>query len=191
MKIFQKLAGYFLQGVLLIVPVAATAYVVYSLFTFIDGLIPVEVPGLGLLILLVIITLLGFLGSSFIAQPFIAYFQHVLEKAPLLKSIYTAVKDLTQAFVGKKKSFEQPVLVRMSSNLQIEKLGFITRKDLSIIGISDQKVAVYLPHSYAFSGVLCVVPAENVTPIDAKATDVMKFIVSGGVTDIDLKTNEK
>jgi uncharacterized membrane protein len=186
MKIFQKIIGFFFQGILLTVPLAATIYVVYRLFVAIDGIIPVDIPGLGLLTLLVLISLLGFLGTTFIAQPVIFYFQRLLNKAPALKSIYSTVKDITTAFVGKKKSFEQPILVKMNKDADIEKLGFITRKDLSSIGVKGNKVAVYLPHSYAFSGNLYIVPAENITPIDAKASDVMKFIVSGGVTNIEL-----
>lgn len=184
MKVFQKLVGYFFQGILLSVPAAATVYVVYRLFQAIDGIIPIDIPGLGLVTLIVIITFLGFIGSTIIAQPIIYYFQRLLNKAPALKSIYTTVKDITTAFVGKKKSFEQPVLVKMIRDSDVEKLGFITRKDLTSIGVTGAKVAVYLPHSYAFSGNLFIVPAENVSPINAKASDVMKFIVSGGVTNI-------
>lgn len=181
----KKLAGYFLQGILLATPVAATIYVVFSLFQFIDGIIPVDIPGLGVLILLILITLLGFLGTTIIAQPIILYFQHIIDKAPVLKSIYSAVKDLTTAFVGKKKSFDQPVLVKMSEDSEIEKLGFITNTDLNQLGIADEKVAVYFPHSYAFSGNLFIVPKKNVQLLDRKASDVMKFIVSGGVATVE------
>lgn len=191
MKIFQKIVGYFLQGVLLTVPVAATLYVVYRLFNFIDGIIPVDVPGLGILTLLVTLTLLGMLGNTIIAQPIMSYFSRLLDKAPMIKSIYSTVKDITSAFVGKKKSFEQPVLVRMNIDSNLEKLGFITQEDLSHIGIAGGKIAVYLPHSYAFSGNLYIVPQENITPINAKASDVMKFIVSGGVTNMELKDNQE
>ncbi|MBL4653234.1 MAG: DUF502 domain-containing protein [Flavobacteriales bacterium] len=185
-KYFLKRFGaYFLQGVLLAAPVAATIYVVYKLFTAIDSIIPFDVPGLGLLALILLLTLLGFFGTTIIAVPVMAYFKRLLDKAPLLKSIYSAVKDLTTAFMGKKKSFTEPVLVKMMIDSDVQKFGFITNKDLSELGISDDKVAVYLPHSYAFSGNLFIVPKRNVTPIDAKAADVMKFIVSGGVTSVD------
>ena len=191
MRQLNRLISYFLQGILLSVPVAATVYVIYRLFVFIDGIIPLDIPGLGLVSLVVIITSFGFLGNTIIAQPIISYFQRLLDKAPTIKSIYSTVKDLTTAFVGKKKSFEQPVLVKMMKDADVEKFGFITRKDLTHLGIPDYKVAVYLPHSYAFSGNLFVVPQENITPINAKASDVMKFIVSGGVTNINLSKIDK
>ncbi|MDA9563389.1 DUF502 domain-containing protein [Flavobacteriales bacterium] len=182
---FKRIGSYFLQGVLLAVPVAATIYVVIKMFLAIDSIIPFEIPGLGLLALFITLTLLGFLGTTIIAQPIMYYFEQLMKKAPLLQSIYSAVKDLTTAFVGKKKSFTEPVLVKMMIDSDVEKFGFITNKDLNELGIGEDKVAVYLPHSYAFSGNLYIVPKKNVTPIDAKAADIMKFIVSGGVTTVD------
>lgn len=181
----RRIGFYFLQGVLLAVPVAATVYVVVRLFQAIDSIVPYDIPGLGILTLFVVLTMLGFLGSTIIAAPIVSYFERLINRAPLLKSIYSAVKDLTTAFVGKKKSFTEPVLVKMMMDSEAEKLGFVTKKDLSEIGVGEEKVAVYLPHSYAFSGNLYIVPKKNVTPIDAKAADVMKFIVSGGVTTVD------
>jgi len=109
-----------------------------------------------------------------------------LDGAPLIRTIYNAVKDLVGAFVGKKKSFSQPVLVKLSNDTAIEKLGFITSEDLSELGLDSTKIAVYLPHSYAFSGNLFIVDRRNVTPINAKSADVMKFIVSGGVAKADV-----
>jgi uncharacterized membrane protein len=108
-----------------------------------------------------------------------------LNKVPLLKTLYTSIKDLLSAFVGTKKRFNEPVLVNVGSGGGLQKIGFITEKDLSDLGIPNTKIAVYLPHSYAFSGNLFIVDASAVSPIDAKASDVMKFIVSGGVTNID------
>ena len=89
---------------------------------------------------------------------------------------------MLSAFVGQQKRFDTPVLVKMYEKAEVQKLGFMTSKDLTEIGITHGKVAVYLPHSYAFSGNLFIVPAENITIIDAKPSQVMKFIVSGGVT---------
>jgi uncharacterized membrane protein len=106
-------------------------------------------------------------------------------RAPLIKIIYTAVKDLVSAFVGQKKRFNKPVLIKVSSESALEKIGFVTNDDLSIIGQSNEKVAVYLPHSYAWSGNLFIVPADHITPIKASSTEVMKFVVSAGVTNID------
>ncbi|MEG1573365.1 MAG: DUF502 domain-containing protein, partial [Bacteroidales bacterium] len=102
-------------------------------------------------------------------------------KLPFIKLIYTSIKDLMSAFVGKKKKFTEAVMVKASKESDLYKLGFITQTDLAFLGLSEKMVAVYLPHSYAFSGNLWLVPAENITPVQANAADVMKFIVSGGV----------
>ncbi|MGD1846437.1 MAG: DUF502 domain-containing protein [Salibacteraceae bacterium] len=201
-SIFKKLGSYLLQGILLTVPFAVTVYVIYRLFDLIDGLFrdylpeeiggfPVRLPGLGFLTLLILLTLFGALGSALIAQPFIRLFQRWIERTPLIKTIYSAIQDLVSAFVGKKKRFNRPVLVKLSRESDVEKLGFVTQSDLEDIGVRSGKVAVYLPHSYAFSGNLFIVPSENITPLDASPADVMKFIVSGGVTEIDSEEENK
>ncbi len=183
-KLFSFIAKYFVRGLIFLVPIAATVYVIAQAFIYIDGIIPYEIPGLGLLTLLATITLFGVLASTVLAQPLIYWGNHILDSAPVIKTIYSSIKDLITAFVGNQKRFDQPVLVKMYENATIQKLGFMTSDDLSDLGIMKGQVAVYLPHSYAFSGNLFIVPAENITLIDAPASDIMKFIVSGGVSKI-------
>lgn len=180
----KRVASYFFQGLLVTVPLAIIGYVIYSLFVFLDRLIPFEVPGLGLLSLLVGITIMGYLASTIVAQPFKWWFEELLKRVPVLKTVYTSVSDFVSAFVGNKRRFDKPVLVRVSST-DLHKLGFITQQDLSMLGINDGMVAVYFPHSYNFSGNLFIVPRENVIPLDIKSVEMMKFIVSGGVTHLE------
>lgn len=181
----KSLAKYFLQGLLYIVPIAVTIYVLYEIFVVLDGLIKLDIPGLGILIILAGITLIGFVGSFFIALPFTSLIERFLKKAPLVKLVYSSVKDLINAFVGKKKSFDKPVLVQLYGNKDVRELGFITSDDLSSLNIEGDYIAVYVPHSYAMSGQLHIVPKTAVSPLDAKSADVMKFIISGGVTTIE------
>lgn len=183
-RFFSALARYFIRGLIFLVPAVVTIYVIVQTFLFIDGIIPYEIPGLGLLTLLGTITLFGVLASTVLAQPFVQWGNRILKNSPLIKVIYTSIKDLISAFVGKQKRFDQPVLVKIDQHANVQKLGFMTSDDLRELGIASGKVAVYLPHSYAFSGNLFIVPVENVTPIDAHPADVMKFIVSGGVTKL-------
>lgn len=188
----KKTIRYFFQGVLFVFPIAITIWGLLFLFKFIDGLllpyinklININIPGLGIVFLILIILLIGFIGSSFIFKPIINFFDRLFTKAPLIKILYTSVKDLISAFVGNKKRFNEPVLVKLGNGYDVEKLGFVTNKDLTFLGLSDKKVAVYLPHSYNWSGNLFIVPIENITPINAPSTEVMKFIVSAGVTNI-------
>lgn len=187
-SIFKLFLKYFFRGLLYAAPVTITIYIIVELFKFFDGLIPVgiNIPGMGFLVLIVAITILGVVGSSIILEPLKSQFNQILDKAPLLKTIYSSVKDLLSAFVGSKKSFDKPVLVKMNKDSNLEKLGFITAEDLKKIGVTDDRVGVYLPHSYNFSGNFFIVPASQVTPVkNVKSADFMKFIVSGGVTKLD------
>ncbi|MDP2235564.1 MAG: DUF502 domain-containing protein [Bacteroidales bacterium] len=194
----KKIIYYFFQGLLYIAPVTLTVWGIIAIFDWIDGLLidyldeilKRHIPGLGILVLLFAITLIGMLGSTLFFKPLMVYFDFLLTRAPLVKIIYTSVKDLVSAFVGQKKRFTEPVLVKIGKGYDLEKIGFITNKDLSFLGIPEQKVAVYLPHSYAWSGNLFIVPAENIRPIDASATEVMKFIISAGVTNLDTQNDE-
>lgn len=187
-QIIKALATYFIRGLLVVLPTALTLFALYELFILLDELIPFHpFPGSGILSLFLIITFLGVLANSLIAKPIASAFKKGLNKAPLIKTIYDSILDLTKAFVGPKRKFNHAVMVRLSSESNIRKLGFVTSEDLSSIGLDSEHVAVYLPHSYAFSGVVHIVRKEDITPLNAKASDVMKFIVSGGVTD---STNE-
>jgi uncharacterized membrane protein len=191
-SIYRKLLNYFFQGLLFISPVAITIYAIKVTFLWIDSFLyqyfeayfGVKIPGLGLITILIFITLVGFLGSSFFFKPFTSKIDKMISNAPLVKIIYTSVKDLLTAFVGQKKRFNQPVLVNISRDGALQKIGFVTNEDLSDIGITEKKIAVYLPHSYAWSGNLFIVPADYVTKIDASSTDVMKYIISAGVTKL-------
>jgi uncharacterized membrane protein len=158
--------------------------VLIKIFEIVDGILPFKIPGIGLLVILIIITFVGILASTIIGKPLMSYYNKILDKIPLIKILYSSIKDLMSAFVGQKKKFTEPVLVRMSKDSEIEKLGFLTQKDLSILGLAKGKVAVYFPHSYNFSGNLFIVPVENVKHLNISPTEIMKFIVSGGVTEL-------
>ncbi|MEM9674976.1 MAG: DUF502 domain-containing protein [Bacteroidota bacterium] len=180
----RSLATYFFRGLLFVVPVALTIYLIVVSIRWLDSLIGISIPGLGLLTILASITLIGYLASTLLAAPLFRLLEEVLTKLPLVNIIYSSLKDLISAFVGDKKKFDRPVLVALSEELTIQKPGFITQNDLSQLGLIDQ-VAVYLPHSYNFSGNLFIVPTQYVTPISASSTEIMKFIVSGGVSGLE------
>jgi uncharacterized membrane protein len=183
-SLVKTLIKYFLQGLFYIVPTAVTIYVIYYLVVMLDSLIPLEIPGLGILVILITVTVIGFLGSHFFFTYF-KPFERAIEKTPLIKIIYTSMKDMMNAFVGKKQQFNKPVLIKLGGDMEAERLGFITKVDLSELGIGKERVAVYLPFSYAISGQVYIVPAKNVTPINASSSDVMKLIISGGVTTVE------
>jgi uncharacterized membrane protein len=146
---------------------------------------PVIDPLIILATAVVLIFLMGLLGSSIILQPLFSLFDSTLEQTPVVKTVYGSIKDFMSAFVGSKKRFNKPVLITINKENNIQQLGFITKEDLSELKISKGTVAVYVPLSYSISGNLLIVPTDHITVVDASSAEVMKFIVSGGVTDID------
>ncbi len=192
----KKALNYFLQGLLFVVPITVTLWVLFRTILWVDSLLPfqvpikipgipkLEIPGLGLLTIFVVVALIGYLSVRYIRNPLFSYVERLIVKAPLVKLIYGSVKDLVEAFVGEKRRFNKPVLVRLEKDSDINRIGFITQEDLSDIGLGKDKVAVYLPFSYSFAGELIVLPRENISPVNASGTDMMKFIISGGVTEI-------
>lgn len=192
----KKIMNYFLQGLLYIAPFGITAYIIYVIFNFTNNILDdvlekflkVDIPGLGLIVIFFFLVLVGIVGRSIIAQPFKILFNRLIKKAPLLKLIYSALNDLFSAFVGKERKFNKPVIVLVNPITNLEKLGFLTEEDLSKIDEKD-KVAVYFPHSYNFSGELFIVPKTQVRQLDISPAIVMKFIVSGGVSNITFNDN--
>ena len=187
----KRIIRYFLQGILYLAPLAITGYIIYMLFRFTDGLLQeyleaylnIKVPGLGILIIVLFLVLLGWIGQSIIARPFRILINKIISRAPLVRDVYNIIRDLFSALVGKEKKFTHPVLVKVNAVSELEKLGFLTQSDLKKLG-EKEKVAVYFPHSYNFSGELFIVPAAHVRPLDLPPGDVMKFIVSGGVVNL-------
>lgn len=188
----KKLVRFFLQGLLYTAPVAITVYILYLIFNNVDGFVQrwlqeflhIKIPGLGIIIIVLLMVLIGFIGQTIIAQPFKHLFKILLERFTILKVVYSAFRDLFNAFVGEERKFSKPVRVLVNKSLAIEKLGFLTEEDMS--SIEDKgRVAVYFPHSYNWSGELVLVPSELVKEIDIPPAEVMKFIVSAGVAGWD------
>jgi uncharacterized membrane protein len=177
--IMKMLTGYFFKGVIILAPITASIYIVYIMFTKVDGWLKLPIPGVGLLITVSAVTLIGFLASNFVTKKLFSYVERLLSKLPLVKILYSSIKDLIGAFIGDKKSFDRPVLVNLGENTCV--VGFLTKDDLAFLGLAEY-VSVYLPQSYNFAGNLLVVPSNSVKPISANSSDVMAFIVSGGVS---------
>jgi uncharacterized membrane protein len=183
----RSLAKYFLRGLIIVVPIAVTAIAVRWVFVEIDTWINVErllnrkVPGAGLVLTAVAITLVGFLASNFATRWMFLALEDLLERTPLVKLVYTSLKDIVGAFVGEQKKFNRPVLVALTRAGDVATLGFVTRAGLAELGLTDH-VAVYVPQAYNIGGNVLVVPSDRVKALDAEPAKVMTFIVSGGVT---------
>lgn len=187
-RLLRGIIKYFLQGLFYIVPIAVTIYVLVYLVMALDGILDLGIPGLGIVIIFLFVFLVGYFFSNYLID-YLRPFERAIEKTPLIKIIYSSMKDMMNAFVGKKKQFQKPVLVKINKESEVERLGFMTKENLDELGIFEDKVVVYLPFSYAISGEVLIVPRENVREINASAADVMKLIISGGVTSLQ-KDNE-
>lgn len=181
-SILRRFTAYFIKGLLLIAPIGLTAYVVYLSVRFVRDLFPSDLLLPSIVIVLLGTAFLGWLGTLLIQTPILQFIDKALERIPLVKFIYTSIRDLMSAFMGNEKRFNKPVMVRMGETEGVYKLGFITQQNVSMLGIHEAIVAVYMPHSYNFSGNLFLVDAGRIKIIEASTEDVMKFIVSGGVT---------
>jgi uncharacterized membrane protein len=198
----KRLLQLFLQGLVVLAPIGITLWVVFGLFSFVDGIlpnilhtlapnllprdaqgVPTKIPGLGFIVVIALVLLVGWLSSLFFIERLVAVFDTMLEKTPGIKFIYSSVKDFFEAFAGNKKKFDKPVLVNVDAN-NVWRIGFITQPNAHEFGLPEH-VTVYVPHSYAISGITYLVPRDRIKLIDnLGAADAMKYTVSGGVTDV-------
>ncbi|MDZ4072187.1 MAG: DUF502 domain-containing protein [Sediminibacterium sp.] len=199
----KKLLQYFFQGMIVLAPIGITLWVVVGLFRWIDGFLPNlinslfpdllekdaagnlrSLPGLGFIVVVALVLLVGWISSLFVVGRLVTLLDTVLEKTPGIKFIYSSVKDFLEAFAGNKKKFDKPVLVNVDG-ADIWRIGFITQQSSEEFGLKDH-VTVYVPHSYAISGITYFVPKEKIKPLPSiSAADAMKYTVSGGVTEVE------
>lgn len=186
----KSLLKYFIQGLLVLVPIAVTIYLLVQLFLLLDSFNPLDVPGLGIILTAVVVTVAGYVVNHFVSEKMKAWGERILQRMPLLGMVYTAVKDLMGALVGPKKNFKNPVLVKLYEHSEIRRLGFVTDDDLELPD-HPGLVAVYCPHSYNISGNLYFVPAHYVEKVPYSSGDVMKYAMSGGVTRLESGNGHK
>jgi uncharacterized membrane protein len=207
-KILASVAQLFFQGVVVLAPIGVTIWVVVSLFNWVDNFLPnllnfifplqfaevngqiPKVTGLGFVVAITLVLVVGWLSSLFFVERLMSIFDKILEKTPGVKIIYSSVKDFLEAFAGNKKKFDQPVLVNVDST-DVWRIGFITQQNTEHFGLKDF-VTVYVPHSYAISGITYIVSADRIKkmPKGVNASEAMKYVVSGGVTTVDDAENE-
>jgi uncharacterized membrane protein len=194
-RIIKSLFNYLVRGALVILPIAAALFFIYWAVSKVDSALnlsnviwvdqtgkPVYIPGLGILTVIVILIVVGIIVTNFVTEPIKKWFGRWFKRLPVFNVIYTSFKDLTEAFVGDDKKFSEPVVVEINES-GLKQIGFLTQKDLSKIGYSGD-VAVYFPLSYSFAGQLCIVNTNKVKPLNMSASEAMKFIVSGGVSQL-------
>jgi len=199
---WKKVIQYLLQGLLVIAPVAITAYTIYWIVSTVDNWVPifrqpvkdlqgnitgykVKNYGLGFVIVLAFVIIIGYLSSFFIQSRIFNLFDSWLEKTPGVKFIYSSVRDFFNAFAGDKKKFNKAVLANIFSN-DVWIVGFLTDEEMSKFDMGADKVAVYVPQAYNFAGQLYILPRDRIRHIDSITSgEAMKYAVTGGVVDVD------
>lgn len=169
----------FLRGLVIVVPIAVTVYLLYQAFVTLDQLLEMRYTGMGVAVLVTATIAIGALASNFLGRRLFGLAETLFTKAPIVRIIYAAIKDLLEAFVGNKRRFDRPVTVRVGE--EVKMFGFITQDDLGALA-SPGDVAVYVPFSYTWDGCLMIVPRERVQPIAADSASVLALVVSGGVS---------
>lgn len=205
---WKKIVQYFLQGLLIIAPLAITIYAIYWVISTVDGWLPIfreavkdaqgrvigyEVKnyGLGFLVILVAVIVIGYLSSFFIQSRLFNLFDHWLEKTPGVKFIYTSTRDFFEAFAGDKKRFNKAVLANVFAE-DVWIVGFLTDEEMYKFEMGADKVAVYVPQAYNFAGQLYILPRDKVRRIDKISSgEAMKYAVTGGVVDLDAEKHKE
>ncbi len=200
---FKKIIRYFVQGLIIIAPIVLTVWAIVATFLFIDNLLPSlihkifpswiqadengnlrKIPGLGFIVIILIVILVGWISSSFLMGGFIHFFDQWMERTPVIKFIYTSTKDFFEAFAGDKRKFNKAVLASVFAD-DVWIVGFLTDEEMQKFSMGADKVAVYVPQSYHWAGQLYILPRERVRNIDKiVAGEAMKYAVTGGVVDL-------
>ena len=195
-RFFKAILNYFVKGLLVVLPIGVACFlIVWAIVTVdtavnVSNILPIDInthkhvyiPGLGILLVLLILFISGVVVTNIITEPIKHWFNRWLNRLPLFKFLHSSVKDLTEAFVGDEKKFSEAVLVDVNG-YGLKKIGFLVQSDLTKLNLPGQ-VAVYLPSSYSFSGQVVIVAADRVQPIDKSGADMMKFVISGGVSGL-------
>ena len=176
----KRLIRNFLHGCLVVVPAVVTLSAIWIVFRKVDGLLGIPIPGVGLVVTVALITAVGAFSSNVLGKKMVQVADGWLGRVPLVKLIYTGLRDFMAALVGEKKSFDKPCVVSLSADGSVRAFGFITREDLSHWGLAGH-VAVYFPQSINFAGQLGLFPRARVEALAVEPSQILPFIVSGGV----------
>ena len=194
---FAKLRNNFIAGIVVLIPIGITLYLTLF-FVKISGKIipkkinpnnylPFDIPGVEILIALLIITFIGWISLSFIGKKFFEFFNNFLKKIPILRTIYSAIGQMTESFT-KSDNSEKSVVLLEYPRKGIWVVGFATRENHGIIRdkVKEELINVFVPTTpNPTSGFLLMVPKKDLIYLDVSFEQASKFIVSAGTTNID------
>jgi len=196
-SLIAKLRNYFITGVVVLVPIGITLYLTKFIISISSKLIPSEInpnsylpysiPGLEILISIIIITIAGGLSLSFIGKKFLQYFNDLLKKIPILRSIYSAIGQMTETFAPNKKNSKKSVVLIEYPRKGSWAVGFATKDNKGEISRKTSKklINVFVPTTpNPTSGFLLMFPKEEVIYLDMTFEEASKFIVSAGTSKV-------
>ena len=196
-SIFSKLRNNFIAGIVVLIPIGITLYLTLFIIKFSGSIIPKEInpnnylpfdiPGLEILIAIIIITFIGWLSLSFLGKKFFELFNNILKRIPILRTIYSAIGQMTESFT-KSNNNQKSVVLFEYPRKGIWAVGFATRENKGVIEnkINQELVNVFVPTTpNPTSGFLLMIPKKDLIYLNISFEQASKFIVSAGTTNID------
>jgi len=196
-SIFTRLRNNFIAGVVVLIPIGITLYLTLFIIKLSTNIVPKEInpnnylpfdiPGLEILLALILITFVGWLSLSFLGKKFFEIFNSVLKKIPILRTIYSAIGQMTESFTKNDKAQSSVVLLEYPRK-GVWAVGFATKENKGIISkkINEELINVFLPTTpNPTSGFLLMVPKKELIYLDVTFEQASKFIVSAGTSNIE------
>ena len=196
-SVFSKIRNNFIAGIVVLIPIGITLYLTLFLIRISGEIIPKEInpnnylpfdiPGIEILMAIVIITLIGWLSLSFLGKKFFELFNNILKKIPILRTIYSAIGQMTETFT-KSDGKQKCVVLLEYPRKAIWAVGFATKENEGLIKdkVGEDIINVFVPTTpNPTSGFLLMVPKKDLIYLDVSFEQASKFIVSAGTTNID------
>ena len=195
-SLFSKIRNNFIAGVVVLIPIGITLYLTLFFVRVSGNIIPNEInpnnylpfniPGLEIFVALIFITVIGWLSLSFLGKKFFEIFNNVLKKIPILRTIYSAIGQMTESFTKSENNQKSVVLLEYPRK-GVWAVGFATKENKGIIKekINEELINVFVPTTpNPTSGFLLMVPKKDLIYLDVTFEQASKFIVSAGTTNI-------
>ncbi len=193
-SIFIRLRNYFITGAIVLIPIGITVYLTLLIIRISSNFLPkkinpnhylpFDIPGLEILITIILITLIGGLSLSFLGKKFLEIFNNLLKKIPILRTIYSAVGQLTESFTQSSDSKKSVVILEYPRK-GIWVVGFSTKKNTGEISkkTNEELINVFVPTTpNPTSGFLLMIPKKDLIYLDMSFEEASRFIVSAGTS---------
>jgi len=186
---WKKIERWFLSGIAIVLPVAVTIFILVWLFNLLDGIFrkliskyfSIDIPGLGLAILILLIFIIGIFTSNFIGNKITGWFEKIISKIPLIKTVYNPIRKITAGLSSEKtETFQKVVLVDFPQEGR-KSIGFITNSNFTFEG--EDKVSVFIPTTpNPTNGFLVIVDRKDIQVLNMTVNEGLNAVVSIGST---------